>query len=284
MSYNLKESKMKKLFVLLLLLAFVFVQPVFAQSMQTGKTDKGALNVELSFDPENPGIGDEAKMEINFVNPMTKKTQEHIDYRVEVSKGDKIIFKTDTLLHTAVGTIKIPIQFPEDGTYTVNISVEGILFSPIPPEMVKFDVPIGQSPQPTPTPAPEKKGGGCLIATAAYGTELAPQVQFLREIRDNTVLSTSSGAAFMTGFNQFYYSFSPTVADWERENPVFQESVRAFITPMVSSLSILTLADQGSEPSVLGFGLAVIAFNIGLYIAGPTVVGFKVHKYLKSRK
>ena len=36
----------------------------------------------------------------------------------------------------------------------------------------------------------EEKKGGCLIATAAFGSEMAPQVQFLREIRDNTVLQT----------------------------------------------------------------------------------------------
>ena len=55
----------------------------------------------------------------------------------------------------------------------------------------------------------KSKGGGCLIATAAFGSEMAPQIQFLREIRDNTVLQTESGTSFMTGFNQFYYSFSP---------------------------------------------------------------------------
>lgn len=92
----------------------------------------------------------------------------------------------------------------------------------------------------------KKPGGACLIATAAYGTELAPQVQFLREIRDNTVMSTSSGMAFMSGFNQIYYSFSPTIADLEREHPMFQEAVRAFITPMISTLSIMTLADRKS--------------------------------------
>jgi peptidyl-prolyl cis-trans isomerase B (cyclophilin B) len=53
-----------------------------------------------------------------------------------------------------------------------------------------------------------EEGGGCLIATATYGSELAPQVQQLREIRDNMILSTESGTAFMSGFNQFYYSFS----------------------------------------------------------------------------
>ncbi len=131
---------------------------------------------------------------------------------------------------------------------------------------------------------PETSGGGCLIATAAYGTELAPQVQFLREIRDNTVMSTSSGTAFMTGFNQLYYSFSPTIADMERENPMFQEVVRAFITPMVSTLSIMTLAEDGSEVEVLGLGISVIALNLGMYIAAPALIGFKVHNHFKSRK
>ena len=129
----------------------------------------------------------------------------------------------------------------------------------------------------------EKPGGGCLIATAAYGTELAPQVQFLREIRDNTVMSTSSGSAFMIGFNQLYYSFSPTIADMERENPLFQQAVRAFITPMISSLSIMTLAEDGSEAQVLGLGLSVIALNLGMYIAAPALIGFKVHRHFKTR-
>ena len=119
-------------------------------------------------------------------------------------------------------------------------------------------------------------GGGCLIATAAYGTELAPQVQFLREIRDNTVMSTTSGAAFMSGFNSLYYSFSPAIADMERENPMFQETVRAFITPMISTLSIMTLAD--SETEVLGLGISVIVLNLGMYIAAPAVAVWQIKK------
>ncbi len=89
----------------------------------------------------------------------------------------------------------------------------------------------------------EKSGGGCLIATAAFGSELSPQVQLLREIRDDSVLSTQSGTSFMMGFNQFYYSFSPTIADWERQNSVFKEIVRISITPLLTSLSILEHVD-----------------------------------------
>ena len=120
-----------------------------------------------------------------------------------------------------------------------------------------------------------EEGGGCLIATAAYGSEMASQVQFLREIRDNTVLSTSSGTSFMNSFNQFYYSFSPTIADWERQNPVFKELTKLFITPMISTLSIMTLAEEGSESHVLSLGIAVIGLNLGMYIAAPTIAIWK---------
>ena len=47
-----------------------------------------------------------------------------------------------------------------------------------------------------------EEGGGCLIATAAYGSEMSPQVQLLREIRDNQLMNTESGTAFMRTFNE----------------------------------------------------------------------------------
>lgn len=87
----------------------------------------------------------------------------------------------------------------------------------------------------------------------------------------------------MAGFNQLYYSFSPTIADLERENPLFRDAVRAFITPMVSTLSIMTLADGGSEAQVLGLGISVIALNLAMYVAAPAMVGFTIHKKVRSR-
>ena len=122
----------------------------------------------------------------------------------------------------------------------------------------------------------EERGGGCLIATAAFGNEMAPQVQFLREIRDNTVLQTESGTTFMTGFNQFYYSFSPAIADYERENIIFKEAVKLTITPMLTSLAILNYVDIDSEEEMLGYGIGIILLNIGMYFVAPAVVIFKI--------
>ena len=115
-------------------------------------------------------------------------------------------------------------------------------------------------------------GGGCLIATATYGSELAPQVQQLRELRDNKLLNTESGTSFINSFNDFYYSFSPIIADYERENPVFKEMVKIAITPMITSLSLLNYVDMDSEVEVLGYGISLILLNVGMYVGIPAIV------------
>ena len=118
--------------------------------------------------------------------------------------------------------------------------------------------------------APTPVGGGCLIATATYGSEMAVEVQQLRELRDNQLLQTSSGTAFINTFNDIYYSFSPAIADMEREHPIFKEVVKIAITPMISSLSIMDNANSESE--VLGIGLSIIMLNLGMYLGVPAIV------------
>jgi len=115
-------------------------------------------------------------------------------------------------------------------------------------------------------------GGGCLIATATYGSELAPEVQKLRELRDNSLLQTESGTSFINSFNGVYYSFSPYIADYERENPVFREMVKVAITPMITSLSILNFVNMDSESSVLGYGISLIILNVGMYFVAPAML------------
>ena len=264
-------------FLLVLLLIPLFTIPAFAES-QVLSTDQGTLDVKLSY--ENIKTGELTKLPIEFINPMTQKTQVHIDYRITIAESGQTLFQTPNLIHTSEGIINgFKFEFPKDGTYNMKIDVEGILFTPITPEAVSFDIVIGEASAQPINPYKEE-GGGCLIATATYGSELAPQVQQLRELRDNQLMNTESGKSFMGTFNDIYYSFSPTIADMERENPYFKETVKLAITPMISTLSLMENTESESE--VLGLGLSVIALNLGMYIGLPAFGILRLYQIKKQ--
>jgi len=82
----------------------------------------------------------------------------------------------------------------------------------------------------------------------------------------------------MSTFNDVYYSFSPVIADYERENPYFKEAVKLAITPMISSLSVLNYVDMDSENEVLGYGISLILLNLGMYLGVPAVVIVGIRK------
>ena len=84
----------------------------------------------------------------------------------------------------------------------------------------------------------------------------------------------------MESFNQFYYSFSPGIADLERENPLFKEAVKLAITPLITSLSVLNYVDIDSEAEVLGYGISLIPLNIGMYFVLPAIVIHRVRKFV----
>ena len=90
----------------------------------------------------------------------------------------------------------------------------------------------------------------------------------------------TSGTSFMTAFNQFYYSFSPTIADMERENQVFKEAVKITITPLLTTLSILNYVDIDSEEEILGYGIGIILLNLSMYFVAPAIIIIK----LRNRK
>ena len=108
-------------------------------------------------------------------------------------------------------------------------------------------------------------------------------MQALREIRDGTVLGTASGASFMAAFNSLYYAFAPAVADIERESPAAREAVRLLLAPMLASLSIMALAEGGSDAAVLSLGAAVLALNVAMYVAAPALAGTVAARRLAAR-
>ncbi|WP_415280682.1 CFI-box-CTERM domain-containing protein [Candidatus Nitrososphaera sp. FF02] len=121
---------------------------------------------------------------------------------------------------------------------------------------------------------------GCLIATAAFGSELTPQVQFLRNFRQDYILSTASGSAFMGAFNSVYYSFSPQVAEYERGQPWMQATVRAAIYPLLGILHVAEKAHfvaSGGEAGAVAAG-AVASSLIGAVYLWPAALAKPVQR------
>jgi len=170
--------------------------------------------------------------------------------------GETILIRTVTLDENRQYFIKFKIpESSEVGNYDVIVNAENDQGVVVSTKSLEDET--------------NEEGGGCLIATATYGSEMAIEVQQLRELRDNQLLQTESGTAFMGKFNDIYYSFSPIIADYERENPYFKEAVKLAITPMITSLSLMENAESESE--VLSIGISVIALNLGMYLGIPAI-------------
>ena len=237
------------------------------------------FKLNLAWDPEDIESGVPTNFVFTIRDSYTDGPLRLSDYTFVIIQNNEEIHRVSG--NAAVGGDFEKFTFAADQTGPTTIKFENIRNTGQETEFALVVVPGSKVLTPV-DESNEEQGGGCLIATATYGSELSPQVQLLREIRDNQLMNTESGAAFMSTFNNVYYSFSPIIADMERESPIFKEIVKVGLTPMLSSLAIMENANSESE--VLGMGLSVIMLNIGMYIAAPALIGMKVHQQIKSRK
>jgi hypothetical protein len=128
----------------------------------------------------------------------------------------------------------------------------------------------------SPTEKGESKGeSSCFIATATYGSELSPEVQFLRSFRDYTVTSTFAGYQFMTVFHRFYYSFSPYIAHSIADNPAIKAIIKIILYPLIEILQISTIVNPifhfNSEFAIIMTGL-IASSLIGTIYFSPWIV------------
>jgi hypothetical protein len=282
-----------KIVLFLLLLIPLMLTPVFSQSLITFDVDTTKFT---------PG-------EIVELDGQVQSGLEEQPVAVEIKDADGNLILIRTVTSDSNGEFSLKFKVPSNaasGEFAIvtNMEINGDAFSEITSadesgvtenvivSTISNETPTvdtkpncgtgtmekdGQCVVDTTSQTTEKsKGGGCLIATATYGSELSPQVQQLRELRDNQLLQTESGTAFMGTFNDVYYSFSPTIADMEREHPLFKEAVKIVIAPMISSLSLMENAESESE--VLGIGISVIILNIGMYLGVPAIVVVGIRK------
>jgi peptide/nickel transport system substrate-binding protein len=196
----------------------------------------------------------------------------------EINNGSqKSVFKHNVDVET-VGQPpyfnRLPITFSKVpfsiGKYNIT-ATWGNLFDSDTFEIIDTEI-INQVPQ---------NNKGCLIATAAFGSELSPQVQFLREFRDSKVLSTTSGTSFLYIFNAWYYSFSPTIADMEKQNPVLQAIIKNSLYPLVGILQISQVPTVlGSETGIILSGF-IASTLIGTVYMWPISIKFNLIRFFK---
>ncbi len=130
---------------------------------------------------------------------------------------------------------------------------------------------------------------GCFIATATYGSEVAPEVQFLRDFRDFDVLSTSAGSSFMVAFNAFYYSFSPTVAQGISDNEGLRSVMRVFLYPLIILLhaSAVTYDAFSFSPEAAVVLAGTVASGlIGIIYGGPVaaISGRALRRVMRQKR
>jgi len=113
----------------------------------------------------------------------------------------------------------------------------------------------------------------CLIATATYGSELSPEVQFLRNFRDDAILKTKTGSSFMAVFNAWYYSFSPVVAQLIQEHSTLKTAMRIMLYPLIGILRIgaeaFHLVPANMEVAAVVSGVVVSALIGVIYLSTP---------------
>jgi hypothetical protein len=107
----------------------------------------------------------------------------------------------------------------------------------------------GTTPVTSGTASPPSSGGksGCFIATAAFGSYLDPHVVVLRNFRDNFLLKSALGTAFV----RFYYATSPPIADFIREHVVLRTVTRWMLTPLIYAVEYSLAACTGTALLVL---------------------------------
>jgi len=115
----------------------------------------------------------------------------------------------------------------------------------------------------------------CIIATATYGSELSPEVQFLRGFRDGTVMSTFAGSQFMVAFNAWYYSFSPYIAQFIASNTFARAVMKVMLYPLIGILHVASMTynafSLSHELAVLMAGLVASAL-IGVVYLSPLAI------------
>lgn len=178
---------------------------------------------------------------VSIVGTMSQNGSEVIlTFNVSASDPNGVIVRFDWdfdgngTIDASTATAPATYTYAEPGTYTPSVTIvddqggvaKGVttvtVEEPTATTVPMTETLVSQSPG-------GASGGGCFIATAAFGSYLEPEVMVLREFRDNMLLTNRPGKAFVS----LYYRFSPPVAGFIARHESLRTAARAVLTPVV---------------------------------------------------
>ena len=257
----------------LLLIPAVFSQNTLVLTASTNKTQYAAgetvtITGKISDNQSNPIAGATVSIQVN--DPPI-----HVQLVVSDQSGsysDQFVLP-DT---SPPGAYTIYISAGKSGYTTVQQNLEFTVSSQTTTSTVQSVTTSANSYTSTSSITQTSPQTKCFIATATFGSELAPEVVLLRTFRDSYILHTSVGRSFMISFNAFYYSFSPQIASLIALNTPLRSVMKAAIYPLIGILSIsYRISSQLSFDAELGVTLAGIfaSLGIGVVYFGPVALG-----------
>ena len=124
----------------------------------------------------------------------------------------------------------------------------------------KTTITVWDSYEITPNFEEESSGEDCFIATAAYSTPMAEEIQILREFRDEYLLTNPPGQALV----DLYYRVSPPIAEFITQHPVLKTIVRVGLLPAVAISTIIVNTTQAQKIAIIGLvALVLVALGYG---------------------
>jgi len=214
----------------ILLIGILLIPAAFAvEYTQTVSTSGGSLDVGIYTEPDPPNSGELTTVKIHFLLPDTTKLYEHIDYWTAVSKDGNYISGPSALKHTNPGTATISVEFPENGSYKIDVGVEGILFQVIPVETVTFTMNIGQAE--TSIPGWIKNNAGWWADGQIDDSSFVSGIQWLISNGVMTIPTTEQG----TGSDNVIPSWIKNNAGWWADGQIDDSSFVSGLQWLISN-------------------------------------------------
>ena len=132
----------------------------------------------------------------------------------------------------------------------------------------------------------------CVIATAAFGSAMSPEVDYMRYVRDRLIGSTPLGRMLVDAFNAFYYSWSPQVAQIVGSSSFLRAAFRILLLPVIlavhaAALSFAAMSGMTGNANAVSVVVFMLAASICVvaYVALPFAVCLKfVQATRRSRR